>query len=191
MFGNILHRTIKYRYRFLNIDQKEYLLDMNDNKLAFIFPFIHIFTGVKAFELTYEESLKIGYDKKRSGAFNGAAIGIGIILGVLLRPYYNLFNFMSNNTVNFILLFFILIFTCIIRFTIAAKAKIKFEVKSSPLLIRIKPKFKDILLVTTGYLYLLLLVFIGIRFLLFFEHNLLFLLGIFLFSYFLTIFHFS
>ncbi|MGK0576761.1 DUF443 family protein [Macrococcus capreoli] len=191
MFGNILHRTIKYRYRFLNIDQKEYLLDLNDNKLAFILPFIHIFTGVKAYELTYEESLKIGYDNSKTNFWISAPAGLGILLSVSLRPYINLFDINSDKTFSIALLIFILTSVSLLRIIISQSAKIPFELKNQPLRIKIRPKFKDLSVVLFSLVFMLFMGLLGGYIAISAVNNVFLLAAVFISSYFISITHFS
>ncbi|QIH76644.1 DUF443 family protein [Macrococcoides canis] len=191
MRGEIMHRTIKLRYRFLYLNKKEYLLDLNANKLAFIFPFIYLFTGIKAYEITHEESRHLGYDNPKPSFIFQAAPGIGVLLSVLLRPYIGRFEFVSNTIVIIFLLIIIFIFNIILRIYMSKTAEVKLKMSNDPIILQIKPRLKDILFVTLVSIFSGILVFLTIYLLLFYEQNYLFLIFLFFFIFPISITHFS
>ncbi|UBH08862.1 DUF443 family protein [Macrococcus armenti] len=191
MRGEILYRSIKLRYRLLNMNNKEYLLDFNANKFVFIFPFLYLFTGVKAYEMTYEDSKQIKYDYHKPGFWFNAAPGMGVLLGVLFRPYIELLKIESSSAINIFLIMMLISLGCVIRLNMSKKAEIKFKMVNEPIVLKIKPRLKDIIFVTWGMVFCIICVTASLYILLFYEQNILFYLGIILFLFLYMIMHFS
>ncbi|UBH15629.1 DUF443 family protein [Macrococcus armenti] len=191
MRGEILYRSIKLRYRLLNMNNKEYLLDFNANKFVFIFPFLYLFTGVKAYEMTYEDSKQIEYDYRKPGFWFNAAPGMGVLLGVLIRPYIELLKIESSSAINIFLIMMLISLGCVLRLNMSKKAEIKFKMVNEPIVLKIKPRLKDIIFVTWGMVFCIICVTASLYILLFYEQNILFYLGIILFLFLYMIMHFS
>ncbi|UBH11160.1 DUF443 family protein [Macrococcus armenti] len=191
MRGEILYRSIKLRYRLLNMNNKEYLLDFNANKFVFIFPFLYLFTGVKAYEMTYEDSKQIKYDYHKPGFWFNAAPGMGVLLGVLFRPYIELLKIESSSAINIFLIMMLISLGCVLRLNMSKKAEIKFKMVNEPIVLKIKPRLKDIIFVTWGMVFCIICVTASLYILLFYEQNILFYLGIILFLFLYMIMHFS
>lgn len=191
MHGKILRRTIKHRYRFLYMNNKEYLLDLNANKLAFIFPFLYLFTGVKAYEITYEDSKKLGYDNHKPSFWYNAAPGIGVFLGVILRPYSDLFKYEMNNNLSIFIILVIIMCNLLVRLNISKKANVNFKMVNEPIILKIKPRIKDLLIVSLGIIFFGSLIISSIYILLSSEQNILFFIFLFPFIFVFTLIHFS
>ncbi|WP_280514948.1 DUF443 family protein [Macrococcoides canis] len=191
MRGEILYRSIKLRYRLLNMNNKEYLLDFNANKFVFIFPFLYLFTGVKAYEMTYEDSKQIEYDYHKPGFWFNAAPGMGVLLGVLIRPYIELLKIESSSAINIFLIIMLITLGCVLRLNISKKAEIKFKMVNEPIVLKIKPRLKDVIFVTWGMVFCIICVTASLYILLFYEQNILFYLGVILFLFLYMIMHFS
>lgn len=191
MRGEILYRSIKLRYRLLSMNNKEYLLDFNANKFVFIFPFLYLFTGVKAYEMTYEDSKQIKYDYHKPGFWFNAASGMGVLLGVLIRPYMELLKIESSSAINIFLIMMVITLGCVLRLNMSKKAEIKFKMVNEPIILKIKPRLKDVIFVTWGMVFCIICVTASLYILMFYEQNILFYLGVILFLFLYMIMHFS
>ncbi|WP_145475045.1 DUF443 family protein [Staphylococcus pettenkoferi] len=88
------------KYKLVYYDNKYYIIDLNRNKLTYIFPLLNFITRHKLTEISEEElhsikSSNVSNNNKGKVAIGGYT-GIGFLVSVFLRPYINYMYFDMN-----------------------------------------------------------------------------------------------
>ncbi|UIK49057.1 DUF443 family protein [Staphylococcus pettenkoferi] len=88
------------KYKIVHYDNRHFIIDLNRNKITYIFPLLNFITRHKLTEISEEElhHIKPSNESKRSKekVAIGGYSGIGFLISVFLRPYIKYMYFEMN-----------------------------------------------------------------------------------------------
>lgn len=117
------------RYRILEINDEEYILDMGNSIWKIIFPFLHWLLPNPVYKIDNHEiveKLKVpeGNQPKTVSAGTGALGGlIGVFLASLIRPLANMFHIPSTSLINLIITIMVVIIALSVFIYINTRSK--------------------------------------------------------------------
>lgn len=148
------------KYKLIKYEGKNYVIDLNSNKLSYIFPLLNYFTPHKLIEVSLNDINNEKSITKNEDKFNEAllslSVGITVILGVLLRPLFDYGNFPSSRIFNLLIILltnFALILTKFI-FDKRKRDVLALKNRTNVKLAYILPNFKIVIKNTVLYLIL-------------------------------------
>ncbi|OEH54452.1 hypothetical protein AQ616_11885 [Oceanobacillus sp. E9] len=116
------------RYRILEINDEEYILDMGNSIWKIIFPFLHWILPNPVYKINNEIVDKLAVPEREQpktiSAGTGALGGlIGVFLASLIRPLANMFHIPSTSLINFIITILVVIIALSVFIYINTRSK--------------------------------------------------------------------
>lgn len=136
----------------MHYDNRHFIIDLNRNKLTYIFPILNYFTRQKLIEISEDDKGNIKRsrmsetDKKEGNKKALFGAGIGSFFGVLGRPFVDVMDFKSNLLLNIFLVLITVISLIFIKILVDRKKRIYFTEAECVAYAFILPKIKYVVL---------------------------------------------
>ncbi|WP_251046018.1 MULTISPECIES: DUF443 family protein [unclassified Oceanobacillus] len=116
------------RYRILEINDEEYILDMGNSIWKIIFPFLHWILPNPVYKINNEIVDKLAVPEREQpktiSAGTGALGGlVGVFLASLIRPLANMFHIPSTSLINYIITIMVIIIALAVFVYINTRSK--------------------------------------------------------------------
>ncbi len=104
------------RYKLIELNQKKYLIDLEENYFIYLFPMLNWILKKDLIEISSDKLKEIEYDnktnKEQSQNLRWISGGTGVLIALLMRPFMDLLDVPSSIFINLII-FIILVFSVI------------------------------------------------------------------------------
>ncbi|WP_277949488.1 DUF443 family protein [Staphylococcus pettenkoferi] len=141
------------KYKIIHYNRRHFIIDINRNKLTFVFPLLNYVIRHKLIEINGEELLKIKTEyiseqrKKINSSIGWLGGGISTVLGRFISPLIGRAFFKNNIIIGIVILLVLLIPLLIIKYIVDAKneKKLKIRLRQSEIRAFILPNKKEVI----------------------------------------------
>ncbi|MBI5972900.1 DUF443 family protein [Staphylococcus caledonicus] len=157
------------RYKLIELNQKKYLIDLESNYFAYLFPPLNWILKKELIEASNAKLNEIEYDdnNNKEQAKNIGCVSGGVLIATLTRPFMDLMDIPSNQFINSLIVIVTILVIVFIRGSLRKKWDLKLK-SNKTLIIKciVRPKLKHMFFVIGSYLMFLLfsLLMIGLIF---------------------------
>lgn len=149
------------RYKLIELNQKTYLIDLEENYFIYLFPMLNWILKKDLIEISSDKLKEIEYDnktnKEQSQNIRWISSGTGVLIALLMRPFMELLDVPSSIYINLII-FMILAFSIIsIRIYLRKKWDLQLKENVPRMNCKIRPTFKYMFVSIGAYLLFLAL----------------------------------
>ncbi|MCG1103795.1 DUF443 family protein [Staphylococcus epidermidis] len=151
----------KPRYKLIELNQKKYLMDLEENYFIYLFPMLNWILKKDLIEISSDKLKELEYDnktnKEQSQNIRWISSGTGVLIALLMRPFMELLDVPSSIYINLII-FMILAFSIIsIRIYLRKKWDLQLKENVPRMNCKIRPTFKYMFISIGAYLLFLAL----------------------------------
>lgn len=138
------------KFKLIHHENRYFIIDLNRNKLTYIFPLLNYFTRQVLVEIDKDtlDNIRTNHiNENKNNALGSIGIGIGVLFATLTKPILDYMNFTTNLLLNIILVLTSIIPLIILKEIIDRKKKKKFEIRMSKnkMSAFVWPNFKEFL----------------------------------------------
>ncbi|HCD5949453.1 TPA: DUF443 family protein [Staphylococcus aureus] len=138
------------KFKLIHYENKYFIIDLNRNKLTYIFPLLNYFTRQVLIEIDKDtlgniRTNHINENKKK--VLGSVGTGIGVLFATLTKPILDYMNFTTNLLLNIILVLIAIIPLITLKEIINRKKKKKLKIRMSKNKMNafVWPNFKELL----------------------------------------------
>lgn len=137
------------KFKLIQYENRYFIIDLNRNKLTYIFPLLNYFTRQVLVEIDKDslDNIRTNHiNENKNNALGSIGTGIGVLFATLTKPILDYMNFTTNLLLNIILVLISIIPLIILKEIIDRKKK-KFEIRMSKnkMSAFVWPNFKEFL----------------------------------------------
>ena len=138
------------KFKLIHHENRYFIIDLNRNKLTYIFPLLNYFTRQVLVEIDKDtlDNIRTNHiNENKNNALGSIGTGIGVLFATLTKPILDYMNFTTNLLLNIILVLTSIIPLIILKEIIDRKKKKKFEIRMSKnkMSAFVWPNFKEFL----------------------------------------------
>ena len=138
------------KFKLIHYENRYFIIDLNRNKLTYIFPLLNYFTRQVLVEIDKDtlDNIRTNHiNENKNNALGSIGTGIGVLFATLTKPILDYMNFTTNLLLNIILVLTSIIPLIILKEIIDRKKKKKFEIRMSKnkMSAFVWPNFKEFL----------------------------------------------
>lgn len=138
------------KFKLIHHENRYFIIDLNRNKLTYIFPLLNYFTRQVLVEIDKDtlDNIRTNHiNENKNNVLGSIGTGIGVLFATLTKPILDYMNFTTNLLLNIILVLTSIIPLIILKEIIDRKKKKKFEIRMSKnkMSAFVWPNFKEFL----------------------------------------------
>ncbi|WP_325964328.1 DUF443 family protein [Staphylococcus haemolyticus] len=119
------------KFKLIHYKNKYFIIDLNRNKLTYIFPLLNYFTRQVLVEIDENEISKVKTENSAKNntknAITSLSIGASVLIGYLVKPLGNYLDFPATYTLNIILILIAIVPILLIKSVVDKNKKIKLQ----------------------------------------------------------------
>ena len=119
------------KFKLIHYENRYFIIDLNRNKLTYIFPLLNYLTKQVLIEIDKNEISKIKTESmkknKTKNAITSLSIGASVLIGYLVKSLGNYLDFSTTYTLNIILIFIAIVPILLIKGVVNKNKKFKLQ----------------------------------------------------------------
>ncbi|MCG1995305.1 DUF443 family protein [Staphylococcus epidermidis] len=137
------------KFKLIQYENRYFIIDLNRNKLTYIFPLLNYFTRQVLVEIDKDtlDNIRTNHiNENKNNALGSIGTGIGVLFATLTKPILDYMNFTTNLLLNIILVLTSIIPLIILKEIIdRKKKKIEIRMSKNKMSAFVWPNFKEFL----------------------------------------------
>ncbi|MBB1176623.1 DUF443 family protein [Staphylococcus epidermidis] len=119
------------KFKLIHYENRYFIIDLNRNKLTYIFPLLNYLTKQVLIEIDKNEISKVKTESlkknKTKNAITSLSIGASVLIGYLVKPLGNYLDFSTTYTLNIILILIAIVPILLIKGVVNKNKKFKLQ----------------------------------------------------------------